>query len=232
MSTSLGRKQRLRRSGHALPQQAQRRATDRTSLVKTPSLRGALRHRLSLRGFTGERDFWKAAMHKRRPLLALGTLVVTFSISIPFLTRVETSAAHARDAKRLQDIRLLRTALRSYVETYGVPKRVQDGLRLCLGYGDGRRCWWGTQTGSALVDQRLREFIREIPEDPGDPRADCAGTAYMLYTDPSHPGQLGLHWGVEGGPPHNSYCGPGITSGSWEDPCYRTACVLWLSPST
>ena len=170
-------------------------------------------------------------MRSRKGFTLIELLVVISVIGLlasVIMVSLNSARAKARDARRRAYINQLTKAIMLYFDKYGVPPAAGAGMRWCLGHGGISTCWPGSggYSGSVALDNALKEFIPTIPDDPAN-KTQCQGDAYMYYSEGT-PKPLGLHWGMEAGPPSDAICAPGYTTGSWGDSCNHTACILWL----
>jgi len=111
-------------------------------------------------------------MLKRKSFTLIELLVVIAVIGILaalIFPRLGKGRPKARDAKRIEDIRAIQTALIMYRQRYGEYPR-EPSLAYCdssLGNCDSCPCEgndWGT--GSALRESLEGEFISSLPKDP------------------------------------------------------------------
>jgi prepilin-type N-terminal cleavage/methylation domain len=71
----------------------------------------------------------------------------------------------ARDARRVSDIRQIRTAVEMYAAEHGSYPGT-SGQIVCLGVPSTEECWGGGPRGNDSVNAALAAYIKQVPKDP------------------------------------------------------------------
>jgi len=163
-------------------------------------------------------------MKKGFTLIELLVVISIVSLlSSVILSSINEARIKARDARRVVDIQELRNALYLFYQEEGFFPQSCGGEWSCLGHSDGRdngECWRENYSGCSNVDNSIKTFLSEIPDDPLN-KPGAAGDAYLYRTNYSS-GSLGisdapavLHWGLEKFPATAEDCKFGSVIGQW-----------------
>jgi len=125
-------------------------------------------------------DFFAKLKPSRNGFTLIELLVVISIIGVlsgMVLVAMTGFREKARDARRVSDIRQIRTAIEMYAAEHGSYPGT-GGQIVCLGIPSTEECWGGGPHGSDSVNAALVTYLKQIPKDPsyGD-----IGRVYWTY---------------------------------------------------
>ena len=109
-------------------------------------------------------------MQNQKQSFTLIELLVVIAIigllSTVVLISLSGVRAKARDARRLSDMKTLRTAIDMYVSDHNGNPFSTNNVPVCLGIPSTETCWGDTFKGNDALNAALAPYLDSIPKDP------------------------------------------------------------------